>query len=378
MWSDFNEANKSAMLKSEVISWPVTLAVLVLAFGSLVAAGLPLMLTMVGLVCAAGALFLGAQLFDISIWAMNFALMFALALGIDYALFIVARFRQALHVDGLSPADAVAAAMETAGKAVLFSGVTVLVSLSAVLLVPSPAFRSMAIGIMFAVVFVLAAALTLLPAVLARRGGGVDRLALPWLKRGDQRSDRARPLGRDRLAASRALPRRRPARRRPARLAGGRAEDRDALDHRRSPPRTARARASRTVQRAFGEGAPGTLQIVAPAATGRRDHRRRGRRSRRRPDAARRSSDAAGTVLIQAVPGGSPSSDGVAHDHRSAADRRCPPGALIGGAVAENHDLEQALGDSTPLGHRRGAGARLPAPARRAPAPRCSPLSASC
>ena len=89
MWSDFNEANRSAMLKSEIISWPVTMVILVLAFGSLVAAGLPLMLTILGLVASAGSLYLGTQLLDISIWAMNFALMFALALGIDYALFIV-------------------------------------------------------------------------------------------------------------------------------------------------------------------------------------------------------------------------------------------------------------------------------------------------
>src|SRR4051794_9226083 len=95
MWSDFNHANKSAMLRSELISWPVTLAILVLAFGSLVAAGLPLMLTIVGLVAAAGSLWIGTQVADISIWSMNFALMFALALGIDYALFIVYRFRGA-------------------------------------------------------------------------------------------------------------------------------------------------------------------------------------------------------------------------------------------------------------------------------------------
>src|SRR6202022_3331895 len=80
MWSDFNAANRTAMLKSEVISWPVTLGILLLAFGSLVAAGLPLMLTLVGLVSAAGLLFLGTKLLPISIWAMNFALMFALAL----------------------------------------------------------------------------------------------------------------------------------------------------------------------------------------------------------------------------------------------------------------------------------------------------------
>ena len=61
MWSDFNAANRDAMLKSEVISWPVTLAILLVAFGSLVAAGLPLMLTMIGLVAAAGSLYLGTR-----------------------------------------------------------------------------------------------------------------------------------------------------------------------------------------------------------------------------------------------------------------------------------------------------------------------------
>ena len=104
MWSDFNAANRSAMLKSEVISWPVTLGIMLLAFGSLVAAGLPLMLTMVGLLAAAGSLYLGTLIMPISIWAMNFALMFALALGIDYALFIVMRFRGAFFGSKLDAA----------------------------------------------------------------------------------------------------------------------------------------------------------------------------------------------------------------------------------------------------------------------------------
>ena len=82
---------------------------------------------------------------------MNFALMFALALGIDYALFVVHRFRGAYFGSKLDARDAVAVTMDTAGKAVLFSGVTVLISLSAVMLVPSPAFRSMALGIMLSV-----------------------------------------------------------------------------------------------------------------------------------------------------------------------------------------------------------------------------------
>ena len=87
-------------MKSELLSWPVTLAIIVLAFGSLVAAGLPLLLTILGLVSSAGLLALLTAVFDISIWAMNFALMFSLALGIDYALFIVYRFRASLGARG--------------------------------------------------------------------------------------------------------------------------------------------------------------------------------------------------------------------------------------------------------------------------------------
>ncbi len=80
--------------------------------------------------------------------------------------------------------------MDTAGKAVLFSGITVLISLSAVMLVPSPAFRSMSFGIMLSVIFVLAATLTLLPAVLAKLGPRVDKLSLPWAHSGEHRSPR--------------------------------------------------------------------------------------------------------------------------------------------------------------------------------------------
>lgn len=133
------------MIKAEIISWPVTLAIMVLAFGSLVAAGLPLLLTLAGLVASAGGLVLLNEITPISVWAMNFAMMFALALGIDYALFLVVRFRDALRktIDAgrIDSRRAVAETMDTAGKAVLLSGLTVLISLSAVLLVPAPAVR---------------------------------------------------------------------------------------------------------------------------------------------------------------------------------------------------------------------------------------------
>jgi RND superfamily putative drug exporter len=345
MWSDFNEANKSAMLKSEVISWPVTLAILLLAFGSLVAAGLPLLLTILGLMASAGSLFLLTQLFDISIWSMNFALMFALALGIDYALFIVARYRGAHFGSELSMRDAVAVTMDTAGKAVFFSGVTVLISLSAVMLVPSPAFRSMSLGIMLSVVFVLLATLTLLPALLAWLGDRVDRLALPWVHAGEHRSPRFERWGE--------LLWRRPA------LFGLPAlailvvlavpvfRIETGMPSIKVVPSGDGSRTGYTqVQDAFGPGAPGTLQVVVPATE------RDGAEAVLAADpgiaSMRLAGSSGGVVLLAAVPTRDPSDPSVG----ATIDRirgALPPGALVGGAAAENHDLEQALSSKTLL-----------------------------
>jgi RND superfamily putative drug exporter len=346
MWSDFNEANREAMMKSELISWPVTLTILVLAFGSLVAAGLPLMLTIIGLVAAAGSLFLGTQILDISIWAMNFALMFALALGIDYALFIVHRFRAAHFGSGLDPVDAVAATMDTAGKAVLFSGLTVLISLSAVMLVPSPAFRSMSGGIMLAVFFVLAASLTLLPAVLAKLGPRVDRLSLPWVHGGEHRSARFAAWG-ERLW------------RRPVRYAVGAGAVLIALaipvlsldtgmpSIKVVPEGDPSRDGYLAVQEAFGPGAPGALQIVGDAGDARAATRvlaaDRGIAQAMEPQAG-----AGGQVLVQAVPAVDPSDPAIGATIDRLRDE-LPAGMLVGGAVAENHDLEQALAAKTPL-----------------------------
>jgi RND superfamily putative drug exporter len=332
MWSDFNEANKAAMLKSELLSWPVTLAILVLAFGSLAAAGLPLMLTILGLVAAAGSLWLGTRIGDISIWSMNFALMFALALGIDYALFIVYRFRGAFFGSRLTAAEAVAVTMDTAGKAVLFSGLTVLISLSAVLLVPSPAFRSTSLGIMLSVVFVLAAALTLLPAVLAKLGPRVNRLALPWVHMGDHRSPRSaawaerlwrRPLPYG-LAAlgllvALALP---------------------VLSLKTAMPSIKVVAPGDHSRQGYAVAGPDPLQIVAPAGMA----AQAGDVARRDPGIARvlpPRPGRDGLTLVEAVPGPE-----VSIDRLRAA---LPRAALVGGAAAESRDLEAALVDRTPL-----------------------------
>lgn len=265
LWSDFNEANLDAMLKSEMLSWPVTLGILVLAFGALVAAGLPLLLTLAGLVASAGSLVLINELVPVSIWAMNFAMMFALALGIDYALFLVVRYRAARMGAGAPPVRAIAETMDTAGKAVLLSGATVLVSLSAVMLVPSPSFRSMAGGIMLAVVFVLAATLTLLPLVLFKLDLKINRIALPWVRAGEHRSPRfaawgerlwKRPMvyGIGSLLVLLALA---------APIIGLKT----AMPSIKVLPEDASARIGYDqVQEAFGEGAPGTLQVVVDTA----------------------------------------------------------------------------------------------------------------
>jgi putative drug exporter of the RND superfamily len=346
MWSDFNHANKEAMLKSELISWPVTLAILVLAFGSLIAAGLPLMLTIVGLIASAGVLFLGTQVAPISIWAMNFALMFALALGIDYALFIVMRFRNALFGQRLDPVDAVALTMDTAGKAILFSGLTVLISLSAVMLVPSPAFRSVALGIMITVIFVVAATLTLLPAVLAKLGPRVDRMGLPWAHSGEHRSARFARWA-ERLW-------RRPAFFGAAALLVLVALTLPVLGLKTGMPSIkvvpegdhSRLGYDQVVE-AFGPGAPGALQVLSP----RSEAGQAGTVLESDPGIAatmppRSSSE--GSVLLEAIPAGGPSTAALG-DTADRLRERLPAETLVGGPAVENHDLEAALAERTPL-----------------------------
>ena len=346
MWSDFNTANRTAMMKSELFSWPVTMAILVLAFGSLVAAGLPLLLTILGLLASAGLLTLLMHGFEISIWAMNFALMFALALGIDYALFVVHRFRGAYFGSKQTARDAVAITMDTAGKAVLFSGLTVFVSLSAVMLVPSPAFRSMALGIMLSVAFVLAATLTLLPAVLAKLGPRVDSLSMRWVHSGEHRSPRFARWG-ERLwrhphifgpAATLIL----------VLLALPVFGLKTGMPSIKVVPKSDGSRVGyNQVQHAFGPGAPGALQIVAPRA----EAARIAAIARRDPGIANVSQPqlgGSGLALVQATPTTDPSSSATG----STIDRlrsTLPAGALVGGAAAENHDLEKALAAKTPL-----------------------------
>jgi putative drug exporter of the RND superfamily len=279
---------------------------------------------------------------------MNFAMMFALALGIDYALFLVVRYRAARLGSHEDKRRAIAETMDTAGKAVLLSGITVLVSLSAVMLVPSPAFRSMAGGIMLAVVFVLAATLTLLPLVLLKLDLRINWLSLPWVHTGEHRSARFAAWG-ERLW-------RQPVRYGAAAvfvltaLAAPILGVQTAMPSIAVLPADASARVGyNVVQESFGEGAPGALQVMAPTAEANHTVAVLG------DDPgiagvlpAQPAADGVDLVLVRAFPTVDPSDPQLG----ATVDRlrqTLPAGAQVGGAAVENLDLKAQLDESTPL-----------------------------
>src|SRR5215216_4052118 len=175
----FNTISRDDLEQAERVSFPITLVVLLLAFTSLVAAGLPIMLALVSLGVTLGALYLLAGVIDMNVYVTNTASI--VGIGIGYALFVVTRFREELR-RGRPVAEAVPLTLATSGRAVALSGATVIVALAGMFLVDIQAFRSMAIGSMSVVAVAVLAAITLLPAVLSLVGHWVDRLRIPVLR----------------------------------------------------------------------------------------------------------------------------------------------------------------------------------------------------
>jgi RND superfamily putative drug exporter len=172
VWSDFNETNAEALHKAELLSGLPTLVLLFVAFGAKIAAGLPLLLALAGIAVGFATLHVLSWITPMSVWSMNFSMMIGLAVGIDYSLFIVSRYREE-RAEGKDAIAAIENTMSTAGKAVFLSALTVVLSLAAVFLVPVMVFRSMALGMILSVVAVALAAITLLPAVLVALGDKV-------------------------------------------------------------------------------------------------------------------------------------------------------------------------------------------------------------
>jgi putative drug exporter of the RND superfamily len=165
---------------SEGIGIGAAIIIMLLAFGSVVAMGLPILTAVAGVGAGYAVVALISHLLIDPSFGPELMAMIGLGVGIDYALFIVTRYRQGL-AEELAPRDAVVRAMSTAGRAVLFAGTTVLISLLGLLLVGQQYLDGLAVGTILAVLAVMAAALTLLPAMLGFSGRAIDRLHLPGL-----------------------------------------------------------------------------------------------------------------------------------------------------------------------------------------------------
>jgi RND superfamily putative drug exporter len=189
MNKDFNEMSTHDLKEGELMfGLPMAVGVLILVFGALVAAAVPLIIAIVSIAIALGLAMLFAQFLNISIFLMNMVAMMGLAVGIDYCLFIVARFREE-RAQGREKLEAIQRTGATASRAVLFSGLTVLLALIALTLVPHDIFVSLGLGAVLVVFVAVVASLTLLPAILSLLGDRVNSLRIPFVYRLQAKSD---------------------------------------------------------------------------------------------------------------------------------------------------------------------------------------------
>jgi uncharacterized membrane protein YdfJ with MMPL/SSD domain len=184
VYHDVNEITSADLARAESISMPIVVLLALLIFGSLVAASMP---ALVGLLAMIGALALVrviARFTEVSVFSVNVFSLLGIGLAIDYALFVISRFREELALLPVDDPEAVSTAirrtMSTAGRTVLFSGLTVAAALSSLLIFPQAFLKSMGYGGVAAVLVAMLAALTVLPATLRLLGRRVDGGRLPW------------------------------------------------------------------------------------------------------------------------------------------------------------------------------------------------------
>jgi RND superfamily putative drug exporter len=176
VYLDIQQASNEDVKKAEKYAFPLALIILVLAFGSLVAAGVPVAVGGAGVVTSLTALYFLAGAYEMSVFSMTIATMLALGLGIDYALFAVSRFREEL--EDYPPEEAVHRTVSTAGRSIFFSGTAVLIGLSGLLFFPYMFMRSIGVAGVVVVLISVISALTLLPAILGVLGYRVNSLSL--------------------------------------------------------------------------------------------------------------------------------------------------------------------------------------------------------
>jgi uncharacterized membrane protein YdfJ with MMPL/SSD domain len=188
--ADEDAASLEDLKKGELFfGAPLALIILLLVFGAVVAGLVPLMLAIASIVVALALVALLAQVYDLSVFTQNMLIGMGLALGIDYSLFTLSRYREE-RLQEREKLDAIATAGATAGRAVLFSGIAFVLAMLGLLLVPSTIFRSLAAGAILVGIVSMAAALTLLPAVLALLGDRVNALRIPFFGRAAEQAGR--------------------------------------------------------------------------------------------------------------------------------------------------------------------------------------------
>lgn len=174
--NDVNRVAEEDLATGEMIGIAVALIVLVLVFGTVVSGVIPILLGVVSIAVSMGLAALIGQVFELSFFVTNMITMIGLAVGIDYSLFIVSRYREE-RAAGFDKVDAIVGAGGTASRAVFFSGMTVVFALVGMLVLPNTIFRSLGAGAILVVLVAVAASLTLLPAVLSLLGDKIN-----WLR----------------------------------------------------------------------------------------------------------------------------------------------------------------------------------------------------
>ena len=176
VYLDITQASNEDIRRAEEYAFPLALVILVIAFGSLVAAGVPVLIGGASVVVTLSALYFVAGVYDMSVFVFTISTMLGLGLGIDYALFAVSRFREELARYPVS--EAVPRTVETAGRSIFFSGTAVLIGLTGLLFFPYMFMRSIGVAGALVVFVSVAAALTLLPAVLGILGHRINALSV--------------------------------------------------------------------------------------------------------------------------------------------------------------------------------------------------------
>lgn len=184
IFSDLNVASEQDLRRAEIITLPLLIVALLIVFGGVIAAGLPLAMGALSVVITLALVHLLAQFTDMSIFVLNIASFLGLGMAVDYSLLMVSRFREELVRHEVT--EAVQNTLATAGKAIVFSAVTSIIGLSGLLFFQFMMLRSLGIGGITVILFSLLVALTLIPALLATLGTRVNRFSVRLMRSGDR------------------------------------------------------------------------------------------------------------------------------------------------------------------------------------------------